>query len=347
MKTNILFITILILGLSSCHKKFKMATGKFYEGLSLSHEKHFSHTYPSRPNRLKKITDDPYSYFSWKTIKFNYILKNDTVLLNDKIQTPDSNHVSIFKTIMNKELLAMDNDQYSYIRKEGNVLMNNLYFIDDYRCIYLSFDDSRAKNDQNNIPLYFDSKKYPIPKKDKKRFEQYLRGYYNVKGDSVFIHFESPVSGGGYFVNAKFQGDQIIFTSMTVPNSPTELYGQGYNANLIQFKEVFHETALPVFEWVGPVVDLIYPPQFYISTGFENHKKSTSKNQLHQEIIADSHCAYQTNDIFLIEKVEYTLDPENPYREYTLKSRKNQIECKVKEFLGLDPLGEKSLINTW
>jgi hypothetical protein len=64
-----------------------MATGKFYGGLSLSHEKHFSHTFPAKQNGLKKITKDPYHYYSWKTIKYNYVLKNDTVLLDKKNPT--------------------------------------------------------------------------------------------------------------------------------------------------------------------------------------------------------------------------------------------------------------------
>lgn len=347
MKTKILSILIIGISLCSCHKNFKMATGKFYGGLSLSHEKHFSHTFPAKQNGLKKITKDPYHYYSWKTIKYNYVLKNDTVLLDKKIQRPDSNHVSIFRTISNKELLGLDNDQYSYIRKEGNVLMNNLYFIDDYRCIYLSFDDNRAKKNQYNIPLYFDRKKYPIPKKDKKRFEQYLRGYYNVKGDSLFIHFESPLSGDGYFVKGTIKGDAIFFNSMTVPNSPTELYDQGYNANLIQLKDVFHETATPDFEWVEPVTDLIYPPQFYVSTGFENNKKS-AKNLLHSQLMSNPLCECPSDEIILILDVQYFLnEEEGPYRIYHLQNRKTNKKFTQKEFLGLDPRQENCLINTW
>ncbi|MFB2120672.1 hypothetical protein [Parapedobacter sp. 2B3] len=351
MRTNLpgLCIALVLFG---CHAK-QASVGKFYSGLSFKDERHFSHSIMQDAHALVKIVNDSYGYYSWKTIKHNFVLSNQRQLLHpDRTKGADTSIVSIYRTITNAELLTFKNDQQSYIAKEGNVLRNNLYFIDDHRCIYLSFDDDRSVGDARNIiPLYFDREAYPIPKKSQKRFEQYLRGYYTINGSDLFIHFENAFSpAANYFVNAKITERGITFLSMTVPNSPNTLYEAGYNANQIQFSRVLHDIAQPEFELVRPVKDVIYPPQCYISTGFELLDGRKERNPLHDALLAKYPGDVTPNDTLVITAVNYTYDFENEdhARTYTLKKWKGSLmNYSITERIGLNPLQDSSTITTW
>jgi len=352
MKTSLLGLCLVVM-LLGCHTKHA-STGKFYSGLSFKEERHFSHAIAQDTHTLAKITDDSYGYYSWKTIKHNFVLDNKQILLDpNRSKGADTSMISIYRTIRNAELLSFKNDQQSYITKEGNVLRNNLYFIDDHRCIYLSFDDDRsAGDDRHIIPLYFDKRNYPIPRKSLKRFEQYLRGYYTVDGSDLFIHFENAFSPAiNYFVKAKITDGGITFLSMTVPNSPNALYEAGYNANQIQFSQVLHDIAQPEFELVRPVKDVIYPPQCYISTGFELlDGRRAARNALHEALLARYPGELAPNDTLIITAINYTYDFDNEdhTRTYTLKKWKGSIASyAVTEHIGLNALQDSSMIKTW
>lgn len=359
MKNRVPVLSIFFLLLIGCKTNTQLSKGKFFHGKIYNHEKFFVHDIEQNPNDLVKITDTGgYGYYSWKTIKTLHLLRNDSLVL--KAQKLDSTaFVSVYNTITNDSLLQFRNDKLAYIRKEKNVHINNLYFIDDYRCIYLSYDDNRAQDTETIIPLFFDKKNYKINRKIKKRFEQYLRGYYTIKADNIFFHFESPYDPRvNYFVKGKIKNNfnSIEFSSMTVPNSPNELYEDGYNADLKEFKNIFHQNAQPVFETVEPISDLIYIPQNYISMGFELNNNRYKLNKLHQRLKDKYKDELKEDDTLIISKITYTIckdeDNENcGYRTYYLYKYgllSNKVYT-IDEYIELDETSEdnESLIDTW
>jgi len=329
----------LFLALCSLHCSKKTSVGKYFPSLPMADEKFFIHEIENA-NDLKKITDGSYNYYSWKTIEYNDTIKNN--------ETGIESCFSFYKSILNEEIQAFEIDKQRYIVQPGHLLLNNLYFLDDNRCIYVSFDDERSNDDRfHYIPLYLDDKHYKPPKKVLKRLEQYLRGYYSVKGEDVFIHFENPNSRDNFLVNAKIIDGKIEFVSMTVPNSPSDLYKDGYNTEYIDFDKIFYKDAMPIFEWVKPIKDIVYPPQKYLTMGFENYRNKEKLNKLHKKIIEDNE-DLQLGDTLIITNIDYGVDSNSsPYREYSVKLLNESKIYLFQEKIGLDALQDTVLINTW
>lgn len=372
MKTRFTFFILLLSVLYlSCQKRIHFySLGKFHDQPSIENEKYFSHNYKQKQNSLKKITSDPqgYSYYSWKTIRDNYPLHYKRIKLNNKTKDTVLN-ISIYRTIVNATLLETKNDSYTYIQKSGNVLMNNLYFLDDHRCVYVSFDDNRNTKQIHSIPMFFNKTNYKIPKNIDGRFKQLLRGYYTVDGDSLFIHLEKPYENSianccdnrksnekdianwkenEFYIHAIIQdSSKILFKSMSRPNSPSKLYINGFTSNRIQFDNTFHKDAQPIFELVSPIQDVIYPPQMYLSTGFEFWNKREI-NPLHKKVTKVCPEFKQPID-WKISDITYTIFPDNinqNFRTYHLVKYNGDTKCEVVEFIGLDKYSENS-ISTW
>ncbi len=357
---NLIYYLLLAVLLTAC-KSYIPSQGKFFEGKVLSSEKYFVHDLHQEPNQLVKIGDPTeygdlgYGYYSWKTIRTVYILSNEGVALNEKriVETP----VSVYSTIINDSLLKFSNDKLAYIQKETNVRINNLYFIDDYRCIYLSYDDTRVKSTETIIPLFFDNKNYLIKKKLKKRFEQYLRGYYTIDGDHIFFHFESPYEPRyNYFVKAAVKNDckTIEFISSTIPNSTTELYEDGYNVNLQKFKDIFHKDAQPVFEAVEPIIDLVFLPQSQVSLGFELVKNKNKLNPLHRKLLDKYAEEINARDTLILNNVTYHYvedeanECESRYRVYNFHNINNpNRKFEVQECIGFDEFFKPIRTGVW
>lgn len=343
---NIKFcLPILLLVLLGC-KTIEPSKGKFFRGIASEKERFFVHDRVQGQNPLIKITDEGgYGYYAWKTIK--------TV-----VEAAPKTDVSVYQTVTNDSLLSFKNDKLAYIQKEKNVRVNNLYFIDDYRCIYLSFDDVRVKDRNATIlPMYFDKKDYPIERSLKKRFGQYLRGYYTLKGKDLFFHFESPYDPTvNYFVKGKVSDDaqSISFVSMTVPDSPNELYSDGYNVEYKKFAEIFAPQAQPIFEVVEPIADLIFIPQNYVTLGFEHHVSSKPYNTLHKALLEKYKTYLKPQDTLVIKKVTYHLcdddngDEDCDFRRYEVYKYGIPVQIfAVDEKIGLDDLSNQVLISTW
>ena len=244
----------------------------------------------------------------------------------------------------------MKNEQLSYAQKKGNVLINNLYFLDDHRCLYISYDDEwTIDEDKHRVPLFFDEKNYPVPKKSRKRFEQYLRGYYSINDEELFIHFHNPFTNKEYYVKGLVSNDVITFMSMTVPNSPNDIYEGGFNQADIQFKDIFNPLYTPVFEWVRPVKDIFYPPQTYLTSGFEYYDHE-SVHELHKQWNTKYPGVELDKNIF-VSKIEYKIesdgDMDHLIREYTLKKTGDSFNAYyLIEYIGLDENSQPRL-STW
>lgn len=349
MKNKIYIPFLFLLLMVSCRSKIETSKGKFFQGKTFNNERYFVHDLLQEDNPLIKVFDtingnSGYGYYSWKTIKTMEELDN-------------KEKISVYNTITNQELKEFKNDKLAYIQKDKNVRINNLYFLDDYRCIYLSFDDIRAVDNENIIPLYFDKKYYKIKKAEKKRFGQYLRGYYTLTGKDLFLHFESPYDPAvNYFVKAKLSADNqtVNFLSMTIPDSPNELYADGYNQDFKAFEAVFHTKAQPIFESVEPVSDLIFIPQNSVSLGFELNSDSNHLNRLHQQLLEKYNTQLKPNDTLVLTKVDYHLETPcknlnaTGIRQYSLKKfGESKATYQIDECIGLDEITNKSQIDTW
>lgn len=349
MEIRFLYAVLTVLVFTTCSPRYYTVKGKFFNSLSFSNEQYFSHENGPQPNDLKKITHDSYGYYTWKTIAYNYAMDNSKQLLPGTTASVDTQHVSIFKTILNEELLSLRNDERVFVQQKGKVLMNNLYFLDDHRCVYISFDDNRFSTDSPVFPLYYDNENYAVRKKDKKLFGQYLRGYYTLSGDTIFIHFHQPLSKTQYFVYGLVKDHAITFTSMTIPNSPNDLYEGGYNAVHVDLKKIFNAINLPVFEWVKPVKDVFYPAQTYLSTGFELYEGG-EKNKLHEQLLV-KYPSIKISKNLVFREIIYSVkidedENEQPVRTYILQDLELNETYEISEFIGLDANSDCA-ITTW
>ncbi len=355
MENKIGFYIVLVVVLTACSGRYYLVRGKFFDSMSFVNEQYFSHENRTQKNALKKITESGFGYYSWKTVAYNYEMNNEDYLLPKSSDKRFTEVVSIYKSILNDELLALENDEKSYVMTKGKILMNNLYFIDDHRCIYISYDDdNKIGAKQLCFPLNFDNKNYPVPKKDKKLYEQYLRGYYTIHGNNIFIHFHQPLSNDNYYVYGLILGDAIKFTSITVPKSPRKIYEGGYNAVDVDLEKIFNVINIPIFEWVDPVKYIFYPQQTYLSTGFELYK-GKHKNKLHERLLKKYPDIKITKDLIITE-ISYSEQEDDdgnriPVRIYTLidnnpENRSSLNKYEINEFIGMDAMSE-CILETW
>lgn len=275
--TRILPILLICLSISGCNKKLFISKGHFSFYNILDFDKTFITTDSVISNHIKKLPYNQLNYYAWKTVKYNLLDTFDNS--NNKNKNDSSKYfIPSYFTLTDSMIEKLKPEQTSYIRAEGNLLINYLFFIDDYRCIYLSKDDSRSSNDFSDIDLYFDKHRYRLPKKEKKIYKQMLRGYYVIRGKEIFIDFER---NGHIYIKGVADSSVITFTQISQSLSKT-LYNTGLNTIYTNFCDVMNPSSLPVFE--SPKENnRLYNPK-YLSLRFGFHYSTKPHKSMHEEM---------------------------------------------------------------
>lgn len=281
--------------------------GFFLPVNSLGERAEFATTLPYTPNRLPKITQGGLQYFVWKTVKYNVNLHGESF--------------SSYKTYQYSNAATLSPEEEQYLRTAGNLLNNYLFFIDDYRFIYLSEDDWRNENSDGFLPLYFDDKEYKLKGLQKSASEQLIRGYYSIKDNSIFLDF------GGikhFYVKASYDAQSITFDSIFIPEKRT-LKASGLRNPYVAFSEMLSANAQPVFE--KPLEsDLIREPEFVLELGFfRSVVKPSKRNVLHQSCL-EAYADYGNVKFEKIDTIIYNFDrPMRPTRTYVTEVTVDQM----------------------
>lgn len=230
--------------------------------------------------KLNKITESPLYYYEWKTIKYNRI---DTFSV---LKKSDSTSFLSHRTITNDGLSNLNKEENFQLIKFRSILKNYLFFIDDFRCIYLSQDDSRSLS-YGNLNLVFDKKKYLLDSNDKKVYRQLLIGYYYLKDSCIFIDFyKKSLKNKHFYVKGLINNNsQITLTQIFNPSNKDDF--EGLDKNFIKFSDSIDPSALPTFELPNSN-DQFIDDQFALNFGFQNYKFGTNTkkmNPLHKNII--------------------------------------------------------------
>lgn len=285
-----LLLLILAILIQGCSKDKKYASiGCFSKMRQDKNSHYFVTTYPNACSAsVKKITSGLYEYYEWKTVNINKTHKGKTY--------------STYKTLENDKLKNVSPEEARYLNIKGNKKSNYLFFLDDYRCLYLSKDDERTPTESGLLPLYFDDDQY----KPEKAYKQILKGYYSVKGNQIFFDFEYDRH---FYVKATLAAPgKIVFDSIYVPGDDG-LVRNGYNPPYSRFDSLFDRSSLPVFE-VPNQADTFVDDAFQLVFGFGADQKSIpKKNALHEQLL--SRHGNEFNDARIVDiRYKFHDDPE-------------------------------------
>ncbi|MEZ5032662.1 MAG: hypothetical protein R2787_14820 [Saprospiraceae bacterium] len=301
MRTSL--IIILMLTLLGCHTPYGyQSKGFFLETNPPKDQPLFATALPHRPNDLPKLTGGNHNYFVWSTVRYNVIID-------------DEQQFGSYRTISQEEIRHLDPVELQYVRTQGNLLNNYLFFLDDYRFIYLSEDDHRNEISYGQIPVYFDEDQYKVPRDAGSSFNQLLRGYYVLDGDQLFLDFGSV---NHFYVKATRHGQTITFDSIYIPRRKV-LKGAGIDQDYVPFVGMLGDNAQPHFE-VPDTDGLIRWPMFTLNSGFLwGNPKVEKRNPLHQQIL-EQDSQYGKALYEQVTDIQYDFsDRQHPVRRYTLE----------------------------
>ncbi|MCB0661466.1 MAG: hypothetical protein KDC24_01905 [Saprospiraceae bacterium] len=261
---------------------------------------------------LPKLTDNSLNYFQWKTVRYNKpITKVQT--RNGVLDTIDYNEsFSSFRTLENHTIDNLSPESRHYLLGAKNVFKNYLFFLDDYRCIYLSEDDDRNNGSLGDLYLHFDKQYKPFKDANGSQ-KQMLRGYYTKDGDEIFFDFEFDKH---FYVKATIENsDRIRFDSIYVPEEK-RVKNIGMNAEFFAFKDLVSNTALPIFERPQEG-DVVKDDHFSLYFGFLNNgPNEKDRNDLHKAIIEKTGNLPPNSKLKILD-ITYNLDEvSNPIRTY-------------------------------
>lgn len=289
--------------------------------------------------QLKRITENSLNYYEWKTVKYH----RQEEVENEKKGKSTISFVS-YKTISNDEINQLPEEESFHLIPYGEILKNYLFFLDDYRCIYLSQDDDRSLSYGKLYLTYGKNYTFGLSKKNDKRvLRQTLMGYYHIKDSTIFIDFNQNKN---YRSISTGEGKHFYVKGIVNNKNQIELKEIFYPARKESFKHIntpYHPidesldaSALPVFE-LPDTSDRFVDDQFELKLSPKLRKNRDS--ELHQQIrtlYKEKYREELTNEQltqFKIISIEYGSDINKPtLREYTLEfTQKFATECKKRE----------------
>ncbi len=296
---------LLLLGLmSSCNTPYGFKSKGYFQAENPpADEPLFTTALPHQTNTLPKITGGNHHYFVWSTVRYNVIIDEDE-------------HFASFRTLSQEEIPHLDPEEKQYLRTRGSLLNNYLFFLDDYRFIYLSEDDHRNEISYGQIPVYFDNGEYKVPRDAGSSFNQLIRGYYSLDGDQLFFDFGSVKH---FYVKATVHNlNTITFDSIFIPRKKL-LNAAGINNNYVPFQGMLHETAQPLFQVPHPESPIKWP-QFSLNTGFLwGNPKVKNRNSLHNQLLEKAP-DYALTVYEQVTDIQYDFtNKQRPVRRYTLE----------------------------
>lgn len=297
------FLYIFILTLSiGCKTQYGYdSIGLFSPNKRVEGQQYFM-TLPGNSNlKMKKLTEDELSYYVWKTVKYNYVVDEEESF-------------SSFKTLKNEDLEEMSPEDVAYVQNSANLLNNYLFFLDDYRCIYLSEDDNRDDESFGKIPLFFDDKYYKIDKDIYgSKLDQIIRGYYKLDGNQLFIDFGGITH---FYVTATVDETSIHFKEIHIPESGL-VKANGINNTYVAFDKFLNDEALPIFE--VPQDDVIREPRFTLVSGLKSKtKKKDRKNPL-ETVLMQIDQKWSNRQVERLVNITYDLESDPPKRFYEIE----------------------------
>ncbi len=273
----------------------------------------FTTSLPHRTNDLPKLTGGNHNYFVWSTVRYNVIVDEEE-------------HFASFRTLRQDELPHLDPEEKQYLRTQGSLLNNYLFFLDDYRFIYLSEDDHRNEISYGQIPVYFDNDEYTVPRDAGSSFNQLIRGYYSLEGDQLFFDFGSVKH---FYIKATVHNQNAIsFDSIFIPEKKL-LNAAGINNKYVPFQGMLHATAQPRFE-VPREDNPIRWPEFSLNTGFLwGNPKEKNRNALHEQLLEKAP-DYAATVYEQVTDIQYDFtDKQHPVRRYTIELLDKQMQPRI------------------
>ncbi len=253
------------------------------------------------------LHDGEFHYYEWKTIKTQ--------------RTEGGKTFPSYRTLLNSELDRMPRDEAVALLNSDRVLSNYLFFVDDYRVVFLSEDDQRAIDSPGVIRLFLDNDQYKLKwEPDQERFRQFLRGYYSLEGDALLIDFEH---GGSFFIKATLGKDSVVFDHFSKdPRAVARMH-----PDQVAFTH-FDELLLirPVFELPDTSMTCV-DVSFTLDFGFLDMTGPEQQRPLHKALIDIRHQAGSSLGVppdhlvaAEISDITYDLsDPRNPVRTYQFR----------------------------
>lgn len=272
----------------------------------------FVNVLSSEPNKVKLITESPTNYYAWKSMN-----SNKPLAFINETGTEDTLLIPTVATITNDSMSRMNIEQRAYLANNDNLLINYLFFIDEYRCMYLSQDDKRSNKDFSFINLYYDNDQYKLEGDDKKIYAQCLQGYYHIKGDELFIDFDRDTP---LYLRATINKDVISGLHISKPLKGESINVSHAQAQYSAFDHILDCDFLPVFELCHPD-DKFKFRQFELAMGFHLNS-SKNRNELHGKILDILECNQIAYDpikgeaSFIVKSIKHVLDGENSPFDY-------------------------------
>jgi|GEM_PF-4961561 len=326
MIRNIITITtaLLLLFTISCSKKntdvIQTPKGYFEPFNYLDTDDNFATPSEIRPNQLKKITEGPSSYYSWKTIKTDI-----------KIDSDFDEYYSAYKTILNSDFEQMNIEGKKYLRTADKILNNYLFFLDDCRVLYLSEDDNRFELTWGELNMMYMETVDCIKPNDQKIYKNANRGYYTINGNTIEINFKS---GKDFYVKATISdyNNRITFDEISIDTEKKEI-DLGLKNRYEDFETIFSDIAQPIFE-VPNTDDFVNEPQFHLNFGVMHCKAGTPALAKFRNKIIDKVEEKQTAKYAAtIDNIYYEIDHDNftylRHYEYRIRDLENFTSSKT------------------
>lgn len=282
----------------------------------------FATTIPVIPNNLKKITDGPISYYTWKTIKADIL-----------IDTVNNEYFSAYRTMLSSDYEKLNMEGRKYVRTAKNLLNNYLFIVDDRRLIYISEDGARFDNfSQGGINLMFLETDACAEEEKYATYSQAIRGYYSIEGQEMQIHFKGRKD---FFVKAivsedfnSLKFDKVSLSSEDIDNS------DGLRNRYEDFSKIFSTIAQPIFELPNQS-DLVTDISFNLNLGLINcDKMHPSLMAKRMEMINALEITDPENFVDEIVSIEYEFDEDD--FQY-----KRHYTCRVVNYLTFEEFSYK------
>ena len=328
IKNLITISTVLLILLStSCNSKntevIKSPQGYFEPLNYLDTDDNFTTPYKIVPNQLKKITEGPSSYYSWKTIKTDI-----------KIDSDFDEYYSAYKTIVNSDFDQMNMEGEKYLRTADKILNNYLFFLDDCRVLYLSEDDDRFELTWGELNMMFLETSDCIKPNDQQIYKNANRGYYTIKGNTIEFNFKS---GKDFYVKGTISDDnhRITFDQISIDTEKREI-DLGLKNRYDDFETIFSDLAQPIFE-VPNTDDYVNEPQFHLNFGIMSCQATTSAlKKFRSEMLKKANIGNVGNHAATIDKIYYEIDDDNftylRHYEYRIRNLETQVNSEPMKY---------------
>ena len=242
MRTRYYILITIVFGvmLGSCARNEKghadFPKGYFDEWNYDNEVNNFATSIPIMPNGLKKITEGPLSYYTWRTIKADIL-----------IDSTNNEYFSAYRTMLQGEYAELNMEGKKYVRTAKNLLNNYLFILDDRRLIYISEDGARFDNfSQGGINLMYLESAACAEEEKYSTYSQAIRGYYSIDDNAMQIHFKGRKD---FYVKAvvsddfgSLRFDKVSLSSEDIDNA------DGLRNRYEDFSKIFSSIAQPIFE---------------------------------------------------------------------------------------------------